>query len=141
MKIYLSKYWRQNSLFILCLMILLIGALVFFCIWSNDREDYIMVLCAAWCVFILGCILVCSKRFLTYAIVEKHEIHSYSFFSKKLCTKRFIVLSNEPFEYQATYGAAKVRFIQHYNMAKQMVLPYNEQTIPILNLDAWQKMN
>lgn len=161
MKIYLSKYWRQNSLFILCLMILLIVALVFFCFWSNDREDYIMVLCTSWFVLILGCILICSQKFLTYAIVEKHEIHSYSLFSKKLCTitttspiyyavfsspqgmlstNRFIVLSNEPFEYQATYGVAKVRFIQHYNMAKQIVLPYNEQTIPILNLDAWYKI-
>lgn len=58
-----------------------------------------------------------------------------------LSTDRFIVLSNEPFEYQTTYGVAKVRFIQHYNMAKQIVIPYNEQTIPILNLDAWHKIN
>lgn len=161
MKIYLSKYWRQNALFIFCLMILLIVASVFFCVWSNDREDYIIVLCVAWCVLILGCILVCSKRFLTYVIFKNYEIHSYSYFSKKLCTitttnpiyykifttpqgllnkNEYIVLSNELFEYKETYGFAKVRFIQHYNMSKQIILPYNEQTIQFLDLDSWHKI-
>ncbi len=162
MKIYLSKYWRQSSLFILCLMVLIVIGVVFFCLWSRDREDYIMVLCGAWFEFVLGCILLCSKRFLTYAVVERHQIHSYSLFSKKLCTintaapvyyalfsspqgafgiGRFIVISNAPFVYQATYGRAKVRFIQHYNMAKQIVLPFNDQVAPLLNLDAWHKNN
>lgn len=120
MKIYLSKYWIQSSLFIICLMLFLIVGSVLFCVWSNDREDYIMVLCAAWFVLMLGCVLLCSKRFLTYATIEKHEIHSYSLFSKKLCTltttnqiyyaifttpqgvlskNKFIALSNEMFEY------------------------------------------
>ena len=162
MKIYLSKYWRQSSLFILCMMMLLVVGSVAFCIWGNDREDYIFVLCVAWFVLILGCILLCSKRFLTYAIVEKYQIHSYSLLSRKLCTitstkptyyavftspqgamtqNEFIVISNESFEYQATYGIAKVRFIQHYNMAKQIVLPLNDQVAPLLNLDDWHKIN
>lgn len=160
MKIYLSKYWRRSSLFILCLIMLLVVGLVFFCIWSNDRENYIMVLCVAWFVFILACILLCSKRFLTYAIIENHQIHSYSLFSKKLCTiittkptyyaffsssqgvsnKKFIVISNAPFEYQATYGTAKVKFIQHYDMAKQVVLPFNYQVAQQLNIDDWHNV-
>lgn len=142
-------------------MILLIFASVFFCVWSNDREYYIIVLCVAWYVLILGCILVCSKRFLTYVTFKNYEIHSYSFFSKELCTitttnpiyykifttpqgllnkNEYIVLSNEQFEYQETYGFAKVRFIQHYNMSKQIILPYNEQTIQFLDLDSWYKI-
>ena len=149
-------------MFILCLMIFLIAATVFFCAWSRDREDYIMVLCVTWWVFILACILVCSKRFLTYVIVEKDEIHSYSFFSRELCTvttanptyyavfttpqgmlstKKFVALSNEPFEYQVTYGVAKVRFIQHYNMKKQIVLPYDDEVISLLNFDDFHKIN
>ena len=161
MKIYLSKYWRINSLVNFCVMIFIIVGTVLFFVWSNDSEDYIMVLAASLYVLILGCILVGSKRFHTYVIVEKHEIYSYSLFSKKLCTitttnpiyyavfttpqglntSKFIALSNEPFEYQTTYGVAKVRFIQHYNMEKIIVLPYNIQTIPILNLDEWHKIN
>ena len=162
MKIYLSKYWRQSSLCVLCLIIVLVVGLLLFRIWSNSEEDYIMVICVTWFVLVLGCILFCSKRFLTYAIIEKHQIHAYSFFSKELCTIRttdpiyyalfttpqgvksqseFIALSNEPFEYQATYGIAKVRFIQHYNLAKQIVLPYNDQVAPLLNLENWHKMN
>lgn len=157
MKIYLSKYWRCGSLFFLCLLLLSIVSTVCFCVWSNDREDYIVVLCSLWVVSVLGGVLICSKRFLTYVIVENNEIQSFSLFSKKLCSittatpiyyavfdspqgmqcARFIALSNEPFEYRATYGVAKVRFIQHYNMAKQIVMPYNEQTISILNLDTW----
>lgn len=160
MKIYLSKYWRKSSLFILCLMVLLVIGLIFFCVWSNNREDYIMFLCVGWFVFILGCILLCSKRFLTYAIMEKDQIHSYSFFSTKLCTiktaaptyyalfsspqgtsnKKFIVISNVPFVYQDTYGVAKVRFIQHYNMAEQIVLPFDEQVKPLLNLGEWHRV-
>ena len=105
--------------------------------------------------------MVCSKRFLTYVTFKNYEIHSYSFFSKELCTitttnpiyykifttpqgllnkNEYIVLSNEQFEYQETYGFAKVRFIQHYNMSKQIILPYNEQTIQFLDLDSWYKI-
>ena len=72
MKIYLSKYWRINSLVNFCVMIFIIVGTVLFCVWSNDSEDYIMVLAASLYVLILGCILVGSKRFHTYVIVEKH---------------------------------------------------------------------
>lgn len=160
MKIYLSKYWRQSSILSFCVIIFLVVGLVAFCIWSNDKEDYIMVLCVAVYVLILGCILLGSKRFLTYAIIEKNQIHSYSFFSKELCVisnekpvyyaifntpqggkiAKFIVISNELFEYRDTYGVAKVRFIQHYDMAKQVVLPYNDQVIKLLNFDDWHRI-
>lgn len=124
MKIYLSKYWRQSGIFNFCFMIFLVAGLIAFCIWSNDKEDYIMVLCVSVYVLILGCMLLGSKRFLTYSIIEKNQIHSYSFFSKELCVistekpvyyaifntpqggriAKFIVISNELFEYRDTYG-------------------------------------
>lgn len=160
MKIYLSKYWRQSSILSFCVIIFSVAGLIAFCIWSNDKEDYIMVLCVAVYVLMLGGILLGSKRFLTYAIIEKNQIHSYSFFSKKLCVistekpvyyaifstpqggriAKFIVISNELFEYRDTYGFAKVRFIQHYDMAKQVVLPYNDQVIRLLDFDDWQRI-
>lgn len=119
-----------------------------------------MVLCVAMYVLMLGGILLGSKRFLTYVIIEKDQIHSYSFFSKELCvisTKKpvyyaifntpqggkiakFIVISNELFEYRDTYGFAKIRFIQHYDMSKQVVLPYNDQVIRLLDFDDWHRI-
>ena len=53
----------------------------------------------------------------------------------------FIAISNSPFEYQETYGIAKVRFLQHYDMAKQIVLPYDNQTIKLLDIQKWHKVN
>ena len=162
MKIYLSKYWRLSSLFVLLLIAIFVIGTIAYCIWSGDDEDYIFVLCASVNVLILGCILLMSKRFLTYAVVENHQICSYSLFSKKLCCvnttaptyytifltpqgdlgiSKFIAISNEPFEYQPTYGNAKVRFIQHYNMKKQIVLPLNEQTVDLLKFDDWHKVD
>lgn len=152
MKIYISKYWRQSGILSFCVLIFLVVGLIVFCIWSNDKEDYIMVLCVAVYVLILGGILFGSKRFLTYAIIF--------IFSKKLCVistekpvyyaifstpqggriAKFIVISNELFEYRDTYGFAKVRFIQHYDMAKQVVLPYNDQVIRLLDFDDWQRI-
>lgn len=160
MKIYLSKYWRQSSILSFCVIIFSVAGLIAFCIWSNDKEDYIMVLCVAVYVLMLGGILLGSKRFLTYAIIEENKIHSYSFFSKELCVistekpvyyaifntpqggriAKFIVIYNELFEYRDTYGFAKVRFIQHYDMAKQVVLPYNDQVIRLLDFDDWHRI-
>lgn len=162
MKIYLSDYWRKNSLFNLCLIILIIVGTVIFCAWSRDSEDYIMIICSAWFVLVLSSILLCSKRFLTYIIVGTNQVHSYSIFNKRLCTvdtttptyyaifktsqgflcvKQFIALSNKPFQYQPVYGISRVRFIQHYNMKVQIVLPYNEKTIPLLKLEEWHNVN
>lgn len=53
---------------------------------------------------------------------------------------KFIVISNELFEYRDTYGFAKVRFIQYYDMAKQVVLPYNDQVIRLLDFDDWHRI-
>lgn len=57
------------------------------------------------------------------------------------CCEEFIAISNSPFEYQKTYGIAKVRFLQHYDMAKQIVLPYDNQTIKLLDIQKWHKVN
>ena len=167
MKIYLSKYWRQSYFSYLVTIICIVVFVVVFCIWSHDREDYIMILGAlSWILVEVG-LLVAAKRTATYAIIEPDEIHSYSFFSKKLCTvvtttkpvyyaifktpvagvwrDQFIALSNEPFEYRDIYvymrGMHRARFIMSYDMAKQVILPYNEQTILLLHTELWERVH
>ena len=167
MKIYLSKCWRQSYCVELGLIIFLVVFLVIFCIWSHDREDYIMILLVLFQILVLVGLLFASKRTVTYAIIEPDEIHSYSFFSKKLCTvvtttkpvyyaifktpvegtwrDQFIALSNEPFEYRDIYvymrGMHRARFIMSYDMAKQVILPYNEQTILLLHTELWERVH
>lgn len=161
MKIYLSKYWRQTGYLILGLIIFIIIGTIAFCIWSNDSEDYIFVLCSIYFILVLTGISLCSKRFLTYIIIDNKEIKSFSFFSRNLCSvstekiiyytifstpqgnnrAKFIVISNEPFSYQETYGLAKVRFIQHYDTSKQIVLPYNSQVLQLLDGGNWELIN
>ena len=96
MKIYLSKCWRQSYCVELGLIIFLVVFLVIFCIWSHDREDYIMILLVLFQILVLVGLLFASKRTATYAIIEPDEIHSYSFFSKKLCT---VVTTTKPVYY------------------------------------------
>ncbi len=161
MKIYLSNYWRQTGYLLLVSIVFIILGTIVFCIWSNDREDYIFVLCSAYFILVLTGIFLCSKRFLTYIIIDNKEIKSFSFFSRELCSvsterkiyytifstpqgvKRaeFIAISNEPFIYQETFGFAKVRFIQHYNTAKQIIIPYNFQILQLLDVDKWERIN
>lgn len=162
MKIPLSDYWRKSSLFNLCLLIFIVFGTIAFCIWSRDKEVYIIVICALPFIIILIAMLLCSRRFLTYVIVEAHQTQAYSFFNKELCsinfdtqvyysifksteggiyTKQFIAVSNVPFKYQPVYGASKIKFIQHYDLKKQIVMPYNEKIIPFLKLDDWIKVN
>ncbi len=162
MRIDLSKKWQQSRLFLLCLIAVISVGTAVFCIWSNSKEDYIMCLCAAWCILVATCLLFFSRRLCTYAIIEEDHIQSFSVASQKLCTistadavyytifvspggaaccEEFIAISNSPFEYQKTYGIAKVRFLQHYDMAKQIVLPYDNQTIKLLDIQKWHKVN
>ena len=164
MKIYLSKYWRQSYFSYLVTIICIVVFVVVFCIWSHDREDYIMILLVLFQILVLVGLLFASKRTATYAIIEPDEIHSYSFFSKKLCTvvtttkpvyyaifktpvegrwrDQFIALSNE---YRDIYvymrGMYRARFIMSYDMAKQVILPYNEQTILLLHTELWERVH
>ena len=165
MKIYLSDYWRKSSLFNLCSMIFIIISSIFFYFyyWSGDGEDYLIFVLESPGLIALSLVLLNSLRFLRYVIIEEHLFHGYSFFNKKLCTldtamptyyaifkttqgflcvKQFIVLSNESFIFQDNISNMfKKRFIARYDLKKQIVLPYDEQTIPLLNIEGWHKVN
>lgn len=56
-----------------------------------------------------------------------------------------MLLSNEPFEYRDIYvymrGMYTARFIMSYDMAKQVILPYNEQTILFLHTELWERVH
>ena len=161
MRIDLSKKWQQSrSLLLSLIAVISIGTAVF-CIWSSNKEDYIMCICAAWFVLVAACLVIFSRRLCTYAVIEESHIQSFLPTSQILCTisttdavyyaiftspegsahgKEFIAISNSPFEYQETYGIAKVRFLQHYDMAKQIVLPFDDQTFKLLDIQKWHNV-
>lgn len=162
MRIDLSKKWQQSRSLLLSLIAVISVGTAVFCIWSSSKEDYIMCICAAWFVLVAACLVIFSRRLCTYAVIEESHIQSFLPTSQILCTisttaavyyaiftspegsahgKEFIAISNSPFEYQETYGIAKVRFLQHYDMAKQIVLPYDNQTIKLLDIQKWHKVN
>ena len=159
MRIDLSKKWQQSRSLLLSLIAVISVGTAVFCIWSSNKEDYIMCICAAWFVLVAACLVIFSRRLCTYAVIEESHIQSFLPTSQILCTisttdavyyaiftspegsahgKEFIAISNSPFEYQETYGIAKVRFLQHYDMAKQIVLPFDDQTFKLLDI---QKCN
>ena len=162
MKIYLSTYWRKSNLFNLCMIIFIVIGTIIFCIWTEgNEEDYVIILCSLLYILGFGGIIVGSRKFLTYVLVENNLFQSYSFFNNKLCevdinkpiyyvifntpqgqfaNSQFIAISNEMFHYQAFYGITKIRFIQYYDWKKQIILPYNKQTILLLELDKWNKV-
>lgn len=80
MKIYLSNYWRQTGYLLLVSIIFIILGTIVFCIWSNDREDYIFVLCSAYFILVLTGIFLCSKRFLTYIIIDNKKLNRFHSF-------------------------------------------------------------
>ena len=162
MKIILSRYWRKSVYFITIVMLALILSTAIFCLWSRDQEDVLLISLVAVYILIESYLLNCSKRFLTYVLAEDHTFTSFSFFHRYLCTvdtnhpvyyavfqtpesmygfQEFIALSNEPFVYQPTYGISKKSFIYHYDMKKQIVLPYREETFSILHLTEWRRIH
>ncbi len=51
-----------------------------------------------------------------------------------------IAISNEPFVYADYLGniITRRRFIQGYDWKKVIIMPYDERTKPLLDLDAWR---
>ncbi len=152
MKIYLSKYWWLNSFIMIFLIVFIVIGAVIFCAWSRDREDYIVILCAAsWVLVAIG-ILFLTKRLLAYTIVGENQIKEFSVFSKELCTvktsdavyyeilplivgvfctEKFIVLSDAPFASYHYRGFFRLLELCKYidKNGSQIILPYNNGQI------------
>lgn len=109
----------------------------------------------------------CSTyRLFTYTINENEFFESF-IFKKSLCTvdktkpiyytiflanegmfsrKKYIALSNEPFEFQDTSSIRlfpwdKKPFLVSYNVKKQIVMPYNETTQLFLETEIWKSIS
>lgn len=73
---------------------------------------------------------VCTDRDVYYTVFES------DLFQGVRSRGTYIILSNESFEKDQVIGKKGVR----YDTSKQIVLPYNEKTMPLLPVEYWQAM-
>ena len=73
---------------------------------------------------------VCTDRDVYYTVFES------DLFQGVRSRGTYILLSNEPFEKDRVTGKKGVR----YDTSRQIVLPYNEKTMPLLSVEYWQSM-
>ena len=168
MKIALSKKWKMALIFLICCEIILLIAVVKVHIYGGFAADIIMIPCAV--IVTVGVIIITlpTIRYLTYVIVTEDGFDSY-LFKKKLCvvhkdkpiyyviftfggpggpegrfvTRSYIVMSNEPFEYDGPTSIFtwKASFLRTYDMKKQIAMPYDERTMPFLEIEKWHAVH
>ena len=73
---------------------------------------------------------ICTDRDVYYTVFES------DLFQGVRSRGTYIILSNEPFEKDRVTGKKCVR----YDSSRQIVLPYNEKTMPLLPVENWQSM-
>lgn len=96
--------------------------------------------------------VICSRQFGKV----KCQIHTdretyYSIFESDYlqgvrARGRYIMFSHEPFVYADCAGTTSVPdraypSVARYDVTKQIILPYNEQTIPLLPVENWIRLN
>ena len=84
MKIYLSKYWNNNSIFMLVMIALIIICTVIFCALMPDEENYILVILVALFGALQCFLLSLSLKLVRYVAVEDNFLVMYSFAGKRL---------------------------------------------------------
>lgn len=164
MKIYLSSYWKKSCIFSIIIVSIFIVATIFFCIWSHDEEDYILIVASLFFVFLFCYLILISIKLVRYVVKDKQQFIMYSFWNKKLSSlhletdifyevltltegtyskQDFIVLSNMPFvSYQSNNftGLAKICKSIDKN-GNQIIMPYkNQYTINLFDVSAWHKI-
>lgn len=161
MKIEAFKGEKYSAYFFLGIMAMIVLSSIQSCIWLNDEEDYILVLCVLPFVIVWSYLFYIVRKSFAYVIWENKYIQSYSFFKRKLCEvdlnkpvyyivfkiqngrymgRRYVAISNEPFQYQPVYGIAKMEFIYHYDWKKIIIVPYERQTILLVKFEEWQNI-
>ena len=165
MRIVVSLYWRINNAFACFMCFILICVTVWLIRTqsvSNSSDDIVIILYTIFYLGLCSFFMLPSVRFMTYVKINEDEIASY-LFKKSLCkvdcrekvyyaifdgrenltkTKKYIAISNKTFEY---YDAPHLRifhsdrkpFLGTYDIKKQIVIPYNYKTIPVLPIDGW----
>lgn len=162
MKILLSRKWHYEMK-----VLFLFGILcIILCIFSFKDNVALALFLSSIIFFLMTTIEIigfCSSyRFLTYTI-DKNDFYESYLFRKRLCTidktkpiyyvifwadegmfsrKEYIVLSNEPFEYQRRHSIRifpwdKKPLLVSYNVRKQIAMPYDNTTKSILETDKW----
>ena len=162
MKIYLSNYWRKSSIFTVCLTAIIAVATAAFCIWSYNEEDYILIIGALFFILLFACLELSTLKLLDYVEVSNNQFVMRSVSGKRKCTinsdthiyyqivsliegtfsrATFIVLSNQEFlPYQKGKCLAMV-YKDANDRGNQIIIPYNETTIPLFSLQDWHKIN
>ena len=161
MKYKLFQGWWVRFYFCCALMMSTIVGILVFAVWAG--EDMIlwgMGLAGLYAVLWL-CMIFMQRRLLTYVVTEPSAFCAYSLTRRELCRidlrqtvyyARFttlasgcgkiplIAISNEPFVYSDYLGniITRRRFIQGYDWKKVILMPYDERTKPLLDLDAWR---
>ena len=162
MKIVLSSYWRISCMFMALIELFTFAFALRFYIYSRSESAIVIMLCVIAMIVCCTISMVFSICFLTCAIIGEDKFDAY-LFKKKLCTvykdkpifyvifegvesshrtQTYILLSNEPFEipkrsFVHIFPWNREPLCVSYNMKTQIAMPYNEKTIPILEIDKW----
>lgn len=163
MKYKLFDGWWKRYYCGCAFMIFAIAGIVLRAVWFGNTSELALWGVGLGCVYgaILLSAIFAQRRLLTYVIAEPNVFSAYSHGHRKLCSidRRksiyyacfstpasgcgpipLIALSNNLFVYSDYLGSitARKRFIQGYDWKKIVLMPYNEQTMPLLSLDKWQ---
>lgn len=145
MKIYLSKYWNNNLIFMLAMIALIIVCTVIFCVLLPDEENYILVILIALFEALLCFVLSLMLKLVRYVDEEDKFLVMYSFAGKKqafidvnaktyfkvfrlvegsFSTRDFVVISNSYIDLpKEVKGLAELCKLVDKNK-KQIILPY-----------------
>ncbi len=163
MKIGLFKFYRNGIIVFWTIATIVIVSSIIMTInfGVEDKGGFLFLLLG----FLLGifCIVfpvLLNYRQLTYVIFEKHRFSAYSLAHKKLCSVeldqnvffaeffvqfalasrvKFIALSNAPFIVNQPQSIFDKNFYGSYDQTKILIFPYDEQVIPYLHFELWNK--
>ncbi len=161
MKIHLSSVWRQRAQIMLFLLVCcLVGPIAVNLYYGvTGVERFLMPIFAFPGVVASIWVLQGDIRRLTHVIPEEHQFTAYSVFNKKLYTldltrpvyygifnarqdlfyfNDFIALSNEPFKFEEDKDWRY--FIVRYDLNTLLVMPYNDKTKPLMQLEKWERI-
>lgn len=146
----------------ICLSAIIAAATAVFCIWSYDKEDYILIIGAVFFILLFVCLQLNALKLLDYVEVSNNQFIMFSVSGKRKCTINsdtliyyqivsliegtfsrtdFIVLSDQSFPcYQNGNGLAKVCKEVNAN-GNQIIMPYNKVSKPLLSLGDWYEIN
>lgn len=164
MKISLSKKWQYEMKTLFC-----IETIVIIAVLLSRNDIMIKLFLLVWIIAVMSIIevvLFClSFRFFTYTLCKEYCFESY-LLKKRLCIidktkpiyyvvfegvegyfsrKQYIVISNEPFEYEETssfriFPWDKKPLLVSYDVKKHIAMPFDKKTETEFELDKWQSV-